>query len=183
MNRRYAKALLSVVVLLISLTTFVYYFHRHPEIWQQLQRTPPLTLLLILALYSLFSGSIAMVLHASLKLCGATLSKSESAVVTIYSSVINFFGPLQSGPAFRAAYLKKKHGVSLKNYGAATLLYYAVYAVMNSALLFSTALGWWLVLGIILSAISLMILIRSKYGLRFKKLRLKEEPWHIYGSF
>jgi uncharacterized membrane protein YbhN (UPF0104 family) len=61
----------------------------------------------------------------------------------MYSSIINFFGPLQSGPGFRAAYLKKKHNVSLKKYSLATLVYYGLYAVFSGLLLASFVFGLW----------------------------------------
>jgi len=71
-------------------------------------------------------------------------------LVTAYSSIINFFGPLQSGPAFRAIYLKKRHKVSLKRYALASLVYYFFYAFFSWICLLSGLVGWWaLVLGII----------------------------------
>jgi uncharacterized membrane protein YbhN (UPF0104 family) len=60
----------------------------------------------------------------------------------MWSSIINFFGPLQSGPAFRAIYLKKVHNISLKNYGIATLLYYGFYALFSMLFMLSGLMDW-----------------------------------------
>jgi uncharacterized membrane protein YbhN (UPF0104 family) len=183
MNRRYIRALLSLLVLIGTIVAFSYYFGHHPEISRQLKKTSPFRLLSLLALYSLFSGSIALILHASLKLCNTSMSRGESALLTMYSSVINFFGPLQSGPAFRAAYLKKKHGVSLKNYAAATVLYYAAYGLISVAFLFSGVLGWTLVGLFIVAVVCIYILLKSSYGARFKKLRLRSIGYLLIATF
>lgn len=61
----------------------------------------------------------------------------------MYSSIINFFGPLQSGPGFRAAYLKKRHKINLKKYTLATLLYYGFYALFSGILLLAALIGIW----------------------------------------
>lgn len=79
-------------------------------------------------------------------------------LVTAYSSIINFFGPLQSGPAFRAIYLKKRHKVSLKRYALASLAYYLFYAFFSGLCLLSGLIGWW---SLLVGSISLVIL----YGL------------------
>jgi uncharacterized membrane protein YbhN (UPF0104 family) len=83
----------------------------------------------------------------------------------MYSAVINFFGPLQSGPAFRAVYLKKKHGISLKNYTVATLVYYCFYGGFSLLLLFSSLLKWWLIPLAGIAVVSAFAVGRSK---RFK---------------
>ena len=91
-----------------------------------------------------------MVTLTTLRLCNIKLAPAESALLTMYATVINFFGPLQSGPAFRGIYLKRKHGLNLKTYTAATLLFYALYALFSGFFLLYGLLGWWLVLGVIL---------------------------------
>jgi len=67
-------------------------------------------------------------------------------LLTAYSAVINFFGPLQSGPAFRAIYLKRKHDLKLKNYTLATLVYYGFFGGISLLCLLSSWLGWWLLI-------------------------------------
>lgn len=79
-------------------------------------------------------------------------------LVTAYSSIINFFGPLQSGPAFRAIYLKKRHKIGLKNYALASLVYYFFYALFSGLCLLSGLIGWW---SFLVGLISLTII----YGL------------------
>jgi uncharacterized membrane protein YbhN (UPF0104 family) len=164
MRRSYIKAVLSLMIVAATIVSFAIFFAHHPEVGRQLRHTRPATLALLIALYTVFTASIGLILNATVRLCAATLPKRESLLVTMYSAIINFFGPLQSGPAFRAAYLKKKHNVSLKLYGLATLGYYAVYGLINVIFLLS---GWsvWLLLliptGLLLTSI---VLPRVSFG-------------------
>lgn len=71
------------------------------------------------------------------------MSWPENFLLNSYSSLINFFGPGQSGPAFRGAYLKMKHGLKIKQYVFITLVYYAFYAFFSGLLLAIPSLVWW----------------------------------------
>ena len=133
------------IIVAATVAAFAHYFDIHPEIWRQLQYTPVHILVALCALYLLFIGSLALINSATLRLCNTRLDNRESLLLTAYSSVINFFGPLQSGPAFRAAYLKRRHGTVLKKYGTATLLYYLFYACFSGLFLISGLVGWWLI--------------------------------------
>jgi uncharacterized membrane protein YbhN (UPF0104 family) len=82
---------------------------------------------------------------SSLRVCDVKLDKSESLLLTAYTAVVNFFGPLQSGPAFRGVYLKKKHGMRVKDYTLVTLLYLAFWGLFSCMFLLSGVLHWWLV--------------------------------------
>jgi uncharacterized membrane protein YbhN (UPF0104 family) len=135
-----------ITIVTATVLAFVRYFAHHPEIRTQLGNTSPALLALLFGLYLLFVGSLALINSATLRLCGTQLTGRESLLLTAYSSVINFFGPLQSGPAFRAAYLKKQHGTALKKYGTATLMYYLFYAFFSGLFLLSSTLGWYLLL-------------------------------------
>jgi uncharacterized membrane protein YbhN (UPF0104 family) len=134
----------------------------HPSVRQQIGRTSPGMLLTLLALYLGSLLALALVTNATLRLCSIHLERTESFLVTAYSSIINFFGPLQSGPAFRAVYLKKKHGVRLKNYTIATFVYYFFYAFFSGLFLLSGLLGWWLIAVVGLVLIGIIAARRNK---------------------
>jgi uncharacterized membrane protein YbhN (UPF0104 family) len=85
----------------------------------------------------------------TLRMCGRHLPRRENALLTCYTTLVNFFGPLQSGPAMRAAYLKQKFRLSLRAYTFGSLIYYAFYAVISALfLLAGSGPHWPLVLGV-----------------------------------
>ncbi len=147
------RSIVAVLILAITIAAFSHYFATHPEVRRLLGETSLSLILTLLALYALFIGSLVLINNATLRICGTRLFGRESLLLTMYSSVINFFGPLQSGPAFRALYLKKQHNINLKSYGLATLMYYGFYGFFSGLFLISGILGKWLILFIILSLV------------------------------
>lgn len=145
MKRSIWRLIIVVIVLTATVSAFIYYFLHHPQVRHQLRQVSPVVLVSILALYFLFTASLALINTATLRLCNVQLPQRESLLLTMYSSIINFFGPLQSGPAFRALYVKKKYNVNLKNYAQATLMYYVFYAFFSGLELISGVLHWWLI--------------------------------------
>jgi uncharacterized membrane protein YbhN (UPF0104 family) len=168
-------------VLIIGVTVFAFadYFAGHQAVREQLRTTPLLTLAGILLLYILFIGVLAFINTATLLLCQVRLQRRESLLLTMYSSVINFFGPLQSGPAFRALYLKKKHNVTLRNYSLATAGYYVLYAVISAAFLFSGVLGWWMLAGIAVLGALAVVLQKSAHPLAIRFRQLNTPAWGL----
>lgn len=157
------RPIAAITILVVTVAVFINYFINHPEVWEELGQIPRSTLLVILALYFLFVGSLALVNTATLRLCKYKMKAGESLLLTMYSSVINFFGPLQSGPAFRAVYVNQKHGVKVKDYTVASFVYYFFYALFSVVLLFSGVLKWWILPMAILAVIGI-------FYLRFKKI-------------
>lgn len=122
------------------------------------------------------TASLALVLFATVALCNTHLPLKDGILLTLWSSIINFFGPLQSGPAFRAVYLKKAHGVSLKTYGLATLLYYFFYAGVSGLFVLSGILTWYVLVGFVFVAVlALLLFLRSAhpFARRLRTLPLK----------
>jgi uncharacterized membrane protein YbhN (UPF0104 family) len=144
MKRSLWRPIAAVTILTITVAAFIIYFVKHPGVQHQLAQTSPRVLVLLLALYLTGVVALAFVTIATLRLYKVRIQTSESMLLTMYSAIINFFGPLQSGPAFRAVYLKKKHNFSLKHYTFATLIYYCFYGGFSVLLLLSTTLKWWL---------------------------------------
>ncbi len=146
--KKHLKAALAGIILLLTVAAFIYYFARNPDTLQKLGDTPPASLAIIFGLYIFFTGALALILLATVRLCNVSIGKTDGLLLTMWSSIINFFGPLQSGPAFRAIYLKKAHNISLKNYGIATLLYYGFYALFSVLFMLSGIMDWRLLVGL-----------------------------------
>ncbi|CAN5424762.1 hypothetical protein BH09PAT4_BH09PAT4_03030 [soil metagenome] len=126
-----AKRVAAIAVLVVTLFLFGYYIHQHPHILDGLHQLSTFIIALLLFLFALVLATNAYILHWSVQLCSRSISYFETLLLTSYSSLVNFFGPLQSGPGFRALYLKRKHDVSLKSYTSATLLYYGLFGFTN----------------------------------------------------
>ncbi|HSW37104.1 MAG TPA: lysylphosphatidylglycerol synthase domain-containing protein [Candidatus Saccharimonadales bacterium] len=170
------KSFAAIAVIVITVTAFIYFFVNHPAARRQLANLNPLILLVLLLLYGIFLVSLVMMLQATLSLCGINLKKGESFLLSAYSAIVNFFGPLQSGPGFRAVYLKKKHGIDLKKYALATLLYYGLFAGFSGLFLVSGLVGWaWLgILAVAGLAVAVFVLRSNLKSLRrFQSLNLK----------
>jgi uncharacterized membrane protein YbhN (UPF0104 family) len=150
-----------VGVLLATLGGFIYYFVNHPAVREQLTRTSPKVIVILLALYLCGIVAYAMINSATVRLCSITIERFENLLLAAYTAVINFFGPLQSGPAFRAVYLKKRHHINLKQYTLATLVYYFFYGSFSVLLLFSGILKWWLVVLVVALLVAAFIASRS----------------------
>ena len=156
------RPILSLSVLIITITFFVYYFVSHPSVRQQLSRTSLPVIGLLLVLYFGTVGALAMINSATLRLCKINIDSSDSLLLTAYSSIINFFGPLQSGPAFRAVYLKKRYSLNLKNYTVATLVYYFFYGAFSGLFLLSGYIRSWLLALVVVSIVALLLISRDR---------------------
>lgn len=173
------RPIAALIILLATFVLFIDYVSTHPSVREQLRDTSPLLIASLLGLYALFVGSLALVNTATLKLCKKTLSASETVLLTMYSSVINFFGPLQSGPAFRAIYLKQKHGVKFRDYTGASFVYYFFYALFSGLFLLSGLLGWWLVAAIFFILVSLAALKRLNHRWPRRLSHLAGSRWYL----
>ena len=162
MKRASWRPAATVTILLATIAAFIYYFATHSSVRHQLHHASPATLLVILVLYLGGVVALALVNASTLRLCQVRVGASENLLLTAYSSVVNFFGPLQSGPAFRAVYLKKKYGLNLKNYTIATFMYYFFFAAFSGLFLLSGLLKWWLIMLALLGVICMVVLRRNR---------------------
>lgn len=128
-----AKVFGAYFVIFLTIGLFIYYSLKHPELWKQLSSVNIFTILALFGLYILFMGSLILILQSTLVLCRVNMKPKENLLLTSYSAIINFFGPLQSGPGFRAVYLKSKHGLKIKNFIMASLVYYLFFGVISLA--------------------------------------------------
>ncbi len=138
-----AKNVIIVLVLLVTLAVFIRFFAQHPDYIRQLSRTNPWWIVAIVLLNIPMIGLLVLIYDSCLKFCGKQLAWKENFLLTSYSSLVNFFGPLQSGPGVRAAYLKTRHQVRLRDYTLATLLYYGLFAFFSALFLLVGTRPWW----------------------------------------
>lgn len=164
------RIILGFAIVAATIAAFIWYVSKHPEILDQLAQTSISTIIAILLLYTGILGVLILVLYGSLQFYQKHMPWQENFLLNAYSSLINFFGPGQSGPGFRAAYLKLKHSVKIKQYIFVTLLYYAFYAFFSGVLLAAVALEWWLTVGILLAIILVCIMVMKYYLGRNKNL-------------
>lgn len=129
------KQVLGWLVLIATISLFVYYLKTHPDFWDNIKNVSLGVILLLLVLYSGILLTNGFILYWSVQICSKVIHKSEAMMLNAYSTLVNFFGPLQSGPGFRAVYLKKKHDVSVKAYAGATFLYYGAFGALSLILL------------------------------------------------
>lgn len=154
MRRKHVKNILIVLVLSLTLAAFVRFFIQHPQYFDQLKQVSPWWIAAVVALNIPMVGLLVLIYDACLALCGKKLAWKENFLLTSYSSIVNFFGPLQSGPGVRAAYLKTKHKVRLRDYSLATLIYYGMFAFFSALFLLVGTRPWWQTL-LALSAVTL----------------------------
>lgn len=163
------------IILIATLVAFVVFVINNPSVIDAVRHLPPQLFIALLLLYFGVIGATALIFYATTRLCGVSLSKQEGLLVTAYSSVINFFGPLQSGPAFRAVYLKGKYGIKLLNYTTATLLYYLFFAIISGICLLSGVLGWLMIPAVVAGVLVLLCVWKfsTKVQKRLKGLHLQ----------
>jgi len=147
MTKRTIRTVLASLVLLATVGLFARFIVQHPDYWHQLGQVSPWTVLWVVLLNALMICTLLFVTDATLRLCGKRLMLSENFLLTSYSSIANFFGPLQSGPGVRAIYLKSKHGVRLRDYTLASLIALGLFAFYSALFLLVGTRPWWQTLG------------------------------------
>jgi len=144
------RTVAGIAVLVISIILFATYAATHPELFAHIVSLQPHEAISIIALYFVFLGTTAAILYVNVQMCKSSIKRKEGMLLTIYSTIVNFFGPLQSGPGFRAVYLKNKLGIKLRDYGLASIYYYLFFALFS---------GIFLLLGILPPLVLLLVFI------------------------
>ena len=165
MRNKKWRQIAAISILLLTAATFIYYFAAHPELLTELKHIPRGVFISVLLLDFCVVIATGLILMATIMLCKIPLGARESMLVTMYSSIINFFGPLQSGPAFRAVYFKKKHKLKIKDYTLATFVYYFCFAFFSGLFLVSGILKWWLIPLSLMGLVMVLWVVRSNSGL------------------
>ncbi len=169
------KKTISIIAIFAFFLFFGYYLTNHPEIIQNILGIGYLNTIWLLVLYGVILLTSFGIMYATVLLCRKKISSKNSLLLTIYSSLINFFGPLQSGPAVRAVYLKTKIGLRIRDYTYAMLFYYFAFAALNTSLLFINTAPWLTLIGVVL-AITMTIIGTNKFGLQ----PLKKYVFYIF---
>lgn len=164
---RYKKPT-AILIIFSFFAFFGFYINQHPEILNEMLKIGVFNSLIIFLLYGGILITNIFITHSTIRLCHKELPLKNSVFLTIYSSVVNFFGPLQSGPAVRAVYLKSKLGLKIRDYTYTMIFYYFAYAAINVSLLFIKNLPILTVLGIAI-AIALIVIGTNKLGLKSVK--------------
>lgn len=137
------RGVLRVAILLATIAAFVGYTVEHPELLDRLGRMSPDVVVVLLLLYIAWFAALALTVRMTLGLCRAHVRTSELGLLTAYSTLMNFLVPGQSGLIVRGVYMKKQHGLAMKPYLLASLLYYACYAVVSAFMLLVASRPWW----------------------------------------
>lgn len=133
------RGVLSLLVVVATLAVFGWYLATHPEVVDTLLDLSPWVLIALTVAYALTIVVNALVLHWSLAYVERSTPLLDNALLTGYSSIVNFFGPLQSGPGFRAVYLKQRYKVEITRFLAATAVFYLFFAAFNGAVVMIAA--------------------------------------------
>lgn len=142
MHKNY-RPFVSFLLVAIAVGVATYYLVKHPKLTTQLAHTSILVSLSVFLLYVVMFVVLMLKFSATIKLCSTKLAQRENAALNAHSLFINFFIPGQGGPVYIAAYLFKKHKLKVKTFILATLVYYAIYAVISIFLLFVGSRPWW----------------------------------------
>jgi uncharacterized membrane protein YbhN (UPF0104 family) len=171
---------LAILILLATVGAFIHYIQGHPAVFDKLQQTNPWLMIIIVVGYLLFFAMLVIQLRLSIRIYGKTMSRQENILLNAYSTLINFFGPGQSGPALRGLYLKRRHGLPIKSYIFASLLYFGFYAVISAFFLFAGSQSWWKTLSLMAVAAGGSLVVIKWYARRSKisgGLNLKLVGW------
>ncbi len=186
LNRR-IRGVIAVIILTATLGLFAYYVSTHLSIINELKQINPWLLLLLLGCYGIMLLCWMSVYNATLSLCGKPLKTKENMLLSIYSTLANFFLPLQSGPGVRATYLKRQHKVPIGSYIIASLIYFSIYAIISAVFLFTTSHYWWLIAPSVCAVALISYLFirfaKKHYSKRFGQIILDFSPKKIAKLF
>lgn len=172
---RHHKKLLAVIILIGFTVFLITYLWLHPDLLIRVFQIGWKDGLLLLILYLGVVLTNIGITQASVRLCHKNLPLQNGFLLTIYSTIVNFFGPLQSGPGVRAVYLKQKIKLRLRDYTLAMLVYYFLFGALSVSLLFMYRLAWLSLLGIIATIVIMVV------GSRLAHLRFLR--WQVYLIF
>jgi uncharacterized membrane protein YbhN (UPF0104 family) len=141
-NRR-VRRIVALVILIATVIVFVQFFARHSEHLDTIRHIQAWVVLAIIGFNIGVVVSLVFIYNFALELIGKRLSLKEQFLLTAYSSIANFFGPLQSGPGLRTIYLKAKHKIRVRDYILVTMVYYGIFTSLSALFLFGGSRPWW----------------------------------------
>ncbi|MHB1865434.1 MAG: lysylphosphatidylglycerol synthase domain-containing protein [Candidatus Saccharimonadales bacterium] len=147
------KRTLSILIILATLLSVVYYFYKHHSLVSDLKNITPYVFIEVLALYALMLVVLALIFKATMRLARVDIHSKENYLINAYSLFMNFFIPGQTGPAYRGYYMKKNHKLKYLDYSLATALYYMVYGLLSVGFVVAGSQPYYFSLPIILVAV------------------------------
>jgi len=181
------RSFVAALILVVTVAVFVRFFTQHPQYITSLRH---IKLWQVLAIMGLNMGAILALVFVytfTLELCGKKIPLREQFLLTAYSSIANFFGPLQSGPGVRVVYLKTKYKVRMRDYILATLIYYGMFAVICVLFLVGGSRPWWqTLLAFIVVALASLAVIRlfiSRSAKKGEAMNLQLGAKTMFGLF
>jgi uncharacterized membrane protein YbhN (UPF0104 family) len=168
---------ISLFILTVTILVFINFFKDHPQYIKVLEHIKLAVIFQVIGLNVLLLIDLAFIYNFSLMLCGKKIPLKEQLLLTAYSSIANFFGPLQSGPGVRTVYLKTKHQIKARDYLLATLIGYAMFACISALFLIAGSEAWWQVI-----LVTGLVLILS-FGIIRIFMRRVESQAHEDSSF
>lgn len=136
MGRFLKNKFLKVFVLIATLLLFAYYFFTHQSQFSIIGHVAWWQVALIILGQALVFISNIFILVLFVRYIHKKISLIDSAHITAYSSLINFFGFLQGGVALRAVYLKNRYSMKFRLYIALTAVQYLVLFGLSGMLIF-----------------------------------------------
>jgi len=130
------KKEISIAILLLVAVLFIAYITNNPSIIESIKKASLLSIFVIFIIYAIFLFANYLLIKVSVLPFIKNPNNIEIFLVSMYSTLVNFFGPLQSGPGYRAAYFKTKHGIKITKYAKITLLYYIFFMAFSVLMLF-----------------------------------------------
>lgn len=164
--KKHIRTAVALTIVALTILAFAYYVKNNPKTITQLGEVPPSIILVLLSIYAASFLAYVLITRYSLQIFNKTFSRQENLLFNAYSSLINFFGPGQSGPAFRAIYLKKRHGLTIKRYAITGLIYYGFFGVTSLAMVFAGSRPWWQTALVASAATVASIVIVRRYKAR-----------------
>lgn len=153
------KKQISIAILLLVFGFFIMYIIKNPSIIESIKKASLLSIFVIFIIYAIFLFANYLLIKISVLPFIKNPDNTELFLVSIYSTLVNFFGPLQSGPGYRAVYFKSKHGIRIAQYAKITLLYYTFFMTFSILMLF---IGSVYVLALLLCMIIFGVVVYKK---------------------
>ena len=170
---KHQKKLLAILILILTAGGFLFYFLNHKNALEPLKNLSLFNISAILILYGAILLALTYVLKCSLELFEKKIVFHENLQLNIWSNIVNFFGPLQSGPGVRAIYLKKKHSLDIKKFLYISLIYYGFIALTSCLFI---ALGSFNIFLAILIMILAAWVIYSGFKILSSKIGKSDKP-------
>lgn len=167
------KSLISLILILVSISFAVYFLNKHQNLIHEFLRISPFLFIEILILYFVMLLVLILIFKYTVQLNKIKIHFKQNLFLNMVSLFMNFFIPGQSGPIYRAYYMKTEHKLKFSKFSTSTLLYFGIYAIIS---LFFVAFGIFnsYLLILILICLSLGFYVFFRYYLKkIKKVKFK----------